>query len=127
MIPVRMTTSQLQRAGIGGKKKAPAHRPGEMNKTEAEYAQKLENRKLAGEIVRWEFEKITLKIGKDCRYTPDFFAVTIAGLIELHEVKGGYMRDDSVVKLVCAAEQFKCFKFYLAQKKKGTWTVKEIG
>ncbi len=48
-----------------------ATRRGMMNKTEAEYAMILESMKRKGEILRWEFEGMTLK-WFDMRYTPDF-------------------------------------------------------
>ena len=78
------------------------HKRGEMNKTEQEYAQHLENLKNTGQIESYSFECETLKLGKDCRYTPDFRvtriiptytpseSLTIAHhlIIEFHEVKG---------------------------------------
>ena len=39
----------------------------EMNRTEEKYAWVLEHRKLAGEILFYEFGVITLRIGNDCR------------------------------------------------------------
>ena len=96
----------------------------EMNGTEAKYAWILEGRRLAGEIQRYEFEKITLKLGADCRYTPDFYVVNREGEIEFHEVKG-FFRDDAKVKIKVAAENFP-FRFYLARLVKGGWDIEEI-
>jgi hypothetical protein len=95
-----------------------------MNKTEERYAWVLEGRKQAGEIQRYEFEKITLKLGDDCRYTPDFYVVNRESEVEFHEVKG-FFRDDAKVKIKVAAEMFP-FRFFLAQVVKGGWDVKEI-
>lgn len=79
-------------------------KPGEMNKLEAEYASYLESLRLAGDILEYKYEPESLKLGKDCRYTPDFRVIkkTIvqlemedgsdhyesAGVVEFHEVKG---------------------------------------
>ncbi len=48
-----------------------ATRRGKMNKTEAEYAMILEAMKQKGEILRYEFEGITLRFA-NVKYTPDF-------------------------------------------------------
>ena len=45
---------------------------GQMNKTEAAYAQELEARKNAQELLWYAFEGVTLKLADGCRYTPDF-------------------------------------------------------
>ena len=58
------------------------HTPGVMNKTEEAYAKTLQVRKLAGEIVDWQFEAQTFKLAADCRYTPDF-AVWLCELARL--------------------------------------------
>jgi hypothetical protein len=96
----------------------------EMNKTEEKYAWVLEHRKLAGEILFYEFGVLTLRIGNDCRYTPDFMVVNHALEVELHEVKG-FMRDDALVKIKAAAAHYP-FKFFLARYDKSGWDVKEI-
>lgn len=96
----------------------------EMNRTEEKYAWVLEGRKLAGEIQQYGFEKLTLKLGADCRYTPDFFVVNRDGEIEFHEVKG-FFRDDAKVKIKVAAESFP-FRFFLARFSRDGWTVTEI-
>jgi hypothetical protein len=105
--------------------KAVVTQPQMMNRTEEKYAWILEGRKLAGELQRYDFEKVTLKIGNDCRYTPDFFVVNRDGEVEFHEVKGSFMRDDAQVKIKVAAENFP-FRFFLAKLIKGGWDIKEI-
>jgi hypothetical protein len=74
------------------------HKPGEMNFLEREYAQHLENLRKHGQIESYSFECETLKLGSDCRYTPDFRVLRMAEgyeiaeayttYIEFHEVKG---------------------------------------
>lgn len=103
----------------------------QMNKTEARYATLLEGLRLAGEIVDWQYEAITLKLGPDCRYTPDFLVIVEASLdvhpkIEFHEVKGGFTREDSLVKIKSASQQFPWFTFKLCRYQKGKWDIKGV-
>lgn len=116
------------------------HHPGEMNKTELAYSQYLELLKKAGEIESWAYEVETLKIGKDCRYTPDFRVLKVAygfQFIEFHEVKGTirkknvdatkpYIEDDALVKIKAAAEMHP-YKFIIVWRgKEGIWEKREI-
>ena len=95
------------------------------NKTEAEYRDRLRVREIAGEIAWFAYEAITLKLAPDTRYTPDFAVMLASGELEFHETKGGFVRDDARVKLKVAAAMFP-FRFYLAQKEKGVWTITEL-
>ena len=99
-----------------------------MNKTEARFAQVLDLRKLAGEILWFEFEMVTLKLATDTRFTPDFCALNAASEFEFYEVKG-YMQDDAFVKIKVAAKLFPA-RFYLvyAKPKKdgGGWDIREV-
>ena len=79
--------------------------PGVMNKQEQAYALHLEALKREGAILAWWFEGITLRLGHDCRFTPDFMVQMRDGTIELHDVKG-FMEDDARVKLATCAQQF---------------------
>ena len=83
-----------------------------MNKTEARYAEYLERLRLGGEILYWEYEPITLRIGgnKLTTYTPDFLVITSASTVHFHEVKG-FWRDDARVKIKVAAAAFPFFRF----------------
>ncbi len=116
------------------KARAVRHIPGKMNKTEAAYADYLGILKLAGKILFFEFECVTLKLGKDLRYTPDFMVVTLDGTVEFHEVKGSktsksgdiipYFKDDGLVKLRAAAKQFP-FVFLTAFRQGSNWIVRD--
>lgn len=66
----------------------PRHKPGRMNNTEFEYSKHLELLKRIGEIVDYSFECETLKIGDDCRYTPDFRVIK-SETIYIHELGTG--------------------------------------
>ena len=100
-----------------------------MNKTEAEYAGMLEVRRQAGEVVWWKFEAITLRLADSTRYTPDFAVMLAGGQFELHETKGGFIREDGWLKLKVAAGMFP-FRFFLCQKKAkkdgGQWSIEKV-
>jgi hypothetical protein len=102
---------------------------GVMNKSEAEYSELLERRKLTGQVIDYKFEAVTFKLAPDTRYTPDFFVLLPNMEIEFYEVKG-WMMEDSFVKIKIAAELFP-FRFFLVRKKLkrdgGGWDVKEVG
>jgi len=106
-------------------------KPGERNKTEAAYEAHLEARRLAGEVLWYQFEGITFKLAKDCRYTPDFAVLLSNGEMEMHEVKGAKIlfQPDAKVKTRIAAEQFP-FRFiavYAKPKKAGGgWEFEEF-
>jgi hypothetical protein len=100
-----------------------------MNGTEREYADRLEVRRQTGEVASYWYESMTLKLGADCRFTADFLVLLHDGGLELHEVKGSFIRDDARVKLLAAADRYP-FRFYLAQrlakKHGGGWKIEEV-
>jgi hypothetical protein len=100
-------------------KPRPAHTPGKMNKTEQEFAHKLS---AMDDVLYWQFEALTFKLGHRCTYTPDFIAVT-QDEIRVYEVKGGFIREDAMVKFKSAADKFPQFRWIMAQKKRGEWKV----
>lgn len=96
-----------------------------MNKTEKRRAIELEAKLRAGDIAVWEYGKVTLKLADDTRYTPDFFIVENDGSVVFEEIKG-FWRDDALVKIKVAAEQFP-FQFYSLQAAKGGgWYVRNF-
>jgi len=66
-------------------------------------------------------QNITLKLGDDCRYLPDFSVITANGEMEFHETKG-FMRPQALVKLKVAARSFPMFRFIVVRRVKGGWT-----
>lgn len=97
------------------------HKTGEMNKTEAAYAQDLALRKKAGTIADYKFEALKLRLADNTFYTPDFMVIATNGTIELHEVKG-FWEDDARVKIKVAAAEFPfLFRAIKKGKLKGTW------
>lgn len=102
----------------------PKQTPGSMNKTEYAYGCLLKQRQMAGEIERFAFEAIKLRLAKRTFYTPDFMVIC-NDCIELHEVKG-FWEDDARVKIKVAAESFPEFKFVAVQFKKKQWVYEEF-
>lgn len=113
------------------------HKPGEMNKTEKLYAEHLDTLLLSGQVLWWGFEKITLKLADDTRYTPDFDVLFFDGVFEFHEtkhtwkdkntgLKKPHYEDDAKVKIKIAAE---LLPFTFKSKwldESGTWVEKEF-
>lgn len=89
--------------------------PGKLNKTEAEYAQTLESRKLAGEVLWFAFDCVTLRLADRTHYHPDFLVMLADGSLEVHEVKG-FWEDDARVKIKVAASLFP-LQFLAVRKK----------
>ena len=100
------------------------------SKAEARYAQILEARKRAGEIADWDYEPITLVVGRGgsrvTRFTPDFAVHLHDRTVELVEVKGGYIRDDARVKLLAAVRQWPGFRWTLVVGRKGGFDVERL-
>jgi hypothetical protein len=97
---------------------------GEMNKTEAKYAARLDLMKQAGVILWWEFEPMNLRLGAKCFYRVDFLVLTMDNALEAHEVKG-YWTEDAKVKIKVAAAKFP-FRFVAMQFIKGEWVMQEF-
>ncbi len=91
-----------------------------MNKTERAYHRLLELQQRAGEIRDFKTHAITFKLGKDCRYTPEFLVIENDGTITVIEVKG-FMRDDALVKFRAAQAMFPWFRFKMVSRVKGEW------
>ena len=64
------------------------------------------------------FEMVKLKIDERCWYTPDFF---IPQLLTFFEVKGPYVREDSLIKFKAARVIHNWAVFQMWQKKDGIW------
>lgn len=125
----RQLQTNLQTAAGAAVAKPAAVRPLYRSKAEATYASRLDARQRVGEIRRWRYEAVTLKLGPDCRYTPDFLIVPWEWPLlplELHEVKGKHAWDDALVKLRAAAGAFPEFRFFLMRLLGTTWHEREV-
>lgn len=99
----------------------PVARPKYKSKLEEAWAQVLTWRQQAGELVRWDYEPVSLKIAEGCRYTPDFLSVTSDGRCVYAEVKG-WMREAARVRLHVAAQRYRQWEFWLVTRdKQGQW------
>ena len=100
-------------------------KPGVMNKTERAYADTLEWRRRAGDVVWFKFEAIKLRLADNTFYTPDFAVMAADGVIECHEVKG-FWQDDARAKIKVAADLYP-FRFIAVKartkKSGGGWEV----
>jgi len=101
---------------------------GAMNKTEQRYANVLELRKAAGEVLWFKFEALKFRLADNTFYTPDFAVMLAGGQLEAHEVKG-FWQDDARVKIKIAADMFPV-RFVaiqaIAPKLGGGWKVEEF-
>jgi len=106
-----------------------------MNKTEARYAQHLEAHQRIGLLLWYGFEAITVKLGNDCRLTPDFLVMYPDGHLELHDTKGAkkiksgrragqtkpYVEEDALVKARVLAAHFVIPIFFVWPEPNGEW------
>lgn len=113
---------------VGRKPQNPrlGHRAGEMNKLEAKYADFLETRKQAGEIISWRFEEIKFRLADKTWLLPDFQIMLSDGSIEYHETKG-FMQEDANVKLKAVADKYREYRWILVRwdSKKKEWLFEE--
>lgn len=117
---------------LGQERKPTPKRKPLLNKTEARFLAMLkaeQPNKYVG------CQNITFRLAHDLRYTPDFwicpgFDDGMLGVKKMTfwEVKGPFIREDSMIKLKTAAAMFPMFTFILAQEqeKDGQWTTKTI-
>lgn len=92
-----------------------------MNKTEAAQAQVLELAKRTGTVLEYWFEGVKFRLADRTWYTPDFLVLYASGFLECREIKGGFIREDALVKFKVARERFPCFKWSLWQRRKTQW------
>lgn len=76
---------RAQRSAYG---RAARYERGQMNQTEAAYAHLLEAQKRAGHITEYWYECVSLELGPETRWYPDFLVQLPDGELQLHEVKG---------------------------------------
>lgn len=102
---------------------------GEMNKTEARFAQLLELERHAGRVQWWKFEAIKLMLAKNTSITVDFGVLPDTGILTMIDVKGSkaMVTDDARVKMKVAAEMYPfVFKFAYPRAKGEGWDIEEI-
>lgn len=100
--------------------------PKGMNKLESAWADVLRERERSGAVAWFRWEGITLKLGHDTRYTPDFAVVLSNGEFECQECKGPFFRDDAKVKLKIAADLYPMRFVLVRRDKDGVWTEEPV-
>lgn len=100
------------------------------SKLELAYWQHLKQRLRDGEVLRVDNHPEKLLLGEGAWYTPDFRVVALDGVIEHHEVKGGFAREAAIVRLKVAAAKHP-FRFFLVKNKGSTktpvWEILRVG
>lgn len=72
----------------------------------------------SGEIRKYESESIKLSVGDPCCwYRPDFSVHLNDGRLRFIEMKGGFIREDAMVKFRSAKKQYPYFEFEMWQLK----------
>ena len=103
---------------------------GQMNKTEAAYAQRLEMLKHQGEILDWKFHPMNLRLAANTFYEVDFLVLHADMSVAIHETKGEYTSEKGQMKIKLAAEAVPWFRFYkcikVAQKNGGGWKIEDF-
>jgi len=103
--------------GAGGRAVGKGRlKPGDMNKTETRYADRLEAMLHAHEIRWWRFEGLKFRLSDGAWYTPDFNVLTANGDVECHEVKG-HWEEAARVRIKVAADQYP-FRFVACTEKR---------
>lgn len=97
-----------------------------MTKAERRFLDRLERQKRAGEIRQYRFvghRRKLLKLAADNRhYNPDVYVIDRDGRRGFAEVKGGYIRPDSILKFDVGAALHPQYVFRMWQWKGGEWT-----
>src|SRR5690348_13939311 len=86
-----------------------------MNRTERAYAERLD-----AAMLPWAYEGLSFRLDDGTFYRPDFLVFGPAGL-ELHEVKGGHIWEDSLVKFKWARQRISMLRWLMMQKVNGEW------
>ena len=97
------------------------------NKTELRFENDyLKIRKMKGEIERYAYEPIKLKLGNGLLYVPDWYVVHSPFRIAIYEIKGAKIFDGALEKLKTAAHLYPEFEWWLYQWKGGEWLTQRV-
>jgi len=99
-----------------------------INATEPErlFYDRLKYMKLANKIKSFDYQPAPIilhKIGRGRKYTPDFKVIDFDDEIIFYEVKGGYIREDAMLKFEWAAMLNPDATFIMMQYKRRQWTL----
>lgn len=97
-----------------------------MNGTETRYAQYLELRRINEEVAWWGYCVWRFRLADGAWYTPDFMVMLADGTLEIHETKGGFIREAAAVRLKVTSEAYWLFPVKLIREIKGGWQVRDV-
>lgn len=110
-------TPRLARGRVAG-----ASHQHDMNRTEMAYANHLEHRRLAGEILWWGFHIFRVPLADRSWYTPDFVVQLPDGSLEVHEVKGWATEQHAKLQIKWASQVWPVMPFRCFTKDGSGWT-----
>jgi len=90
-----------------------------MNRYEGKIANELRIEVLQSRKLAFKFEGKKLRLADLTFYTPDFVVWDLDEVEFFIEVKGPFKREDAMIKLKVAAEQFPYNQFWLADYREG--------
>jgi hypothetical protein len=105
--------------------------PSYRSQLEADYADLLEASRIAGEILGWWYEPLTLHLGGEAgtrggvKYKIDFLVLLVSLELEVRETKGFWRRGERE-RLKLAAAKFP-FRFRAVTREDGVWRYEEFG
>jgi len=111
---------------VAGKSKIRGAKSRYKNNWERMYAERLEIRRINGEIKSWKYECIRLKLADGAWYKPDFQVVYDSGKTEFHEIKG-FRRTAGILRFKVAAKMYPEFTFFLVERPADQWEMTEWG
>lgn len=100
-----------------------------LNKAERAFLAVLRAEQRLGNVSWIGIQNITIKIGDDCRFTPDFWAI-VAGKLKAYDVKAAWkgnkphVEDDAKAKIQVAARTYRFIEFVTCWKHDGQWNYK---
>jgi hypothetical protein len=101
-----------------------------MNKTEAAYAELLEQRRRIGQILDFKFHPMNVRLASHTFYEVDFLVITSDLVLEIHEVKGGYTTEKGGMKIKLCADALPWIRILkvsrLPKKDGGGWKEEEF-
>ena len=131
---MKFTDAQIAAATCHGKPLSEAKKPHRLDryrsKTERQYSMVLEDKIADKFVARFEYEALTFTLapcselgGRAARFTPDFCVWLRSGKLELHEVKGGFVREAARVRFLVAKRLYPEFTWRMIQKQRNGWWI----
>ena len=106
-----------------------------MNATERAYSDYLLSQRIAGEVRWYDFQRLTIVLGPNCRFTPDFLILYADDHLEAHDTKGAkkikvgkragektfWAEEDARIKARVTLAQFPIPVFFVWSLGDGNW------